>query len=62
MKYTDKDLYWNIKQVEFCKDLDLIRNITGGKMRRSDLANKVASIAKEQNFPAHHAKTILDYV
>ena len=62
LKHTDKELYNRVRDVIFCQNCDG-KNIpqSGGGIRRSDLVNNVAVVAKDRNFPEHFLKTMLRY-
>ncbi len=63
LKHTDKDLYDRVRDVISCQNHDG-KNIPqmGGAIRRSNLANKVATVAKDRGLPEHFLKTMLRYV
>ena len=62
LKHTDKDLYDRVREVISCQDYDG-KNIpqSGGAIRRSNLANKVATVAKDRGLPERFFKTMLRY-
>lgn len=62
LKHTDKDLYNRVRDVIFCQDFDG-KNIpqSGGGIRRSNLANKVASVSRNRGLPERFFKTMLRY-
>ena len=62
LKHTDKDLYDRVGDVIFCQDFDG-KNIpcAGKTTRRSNLANNVASVAKDRNLPERFFKAMLRF-